>query len=159
MIPRISSPMTVSAKTIFPSSNCHIHKSNIPQNATTACKREQTTKSYFRCAPGSVYSLLLHPLPLKFLPPTCHNLLQNMSLMGPKESLYSSAQQDLVSATYIKMKDNDRTQFTLFVNYCSLAPDITINVSVRQVFEENGSLNFIYLFQSPETITVVPLSL
>ena len=57
------------------------------------------------------------------------------------------------------MKDRDGIQFTLFVNYCSLALNTTINMSVHQVFEEKGSLNFIYLFQSPETITIVPFSL
>lgn len=82
-----------------------------------------------------------------------------MSLMGPKQSLYLSEQQELVSATYVKMKDKDGTQFPLFVNYYSLAPDTTIDTSVHQVFEEKGSLNFNYLFWPPEAITIVPFSI
>lgn len=82
-----------------------------------------------------------------------------MSLMGPKQSLYLSAQQEFVSATYVKMKDKDGTQFTLFVNYYSLVPDTPIDTSVHPVFEEKGSLNFNYLFWSPEAITIVPFSI
>lgn len=58
----------------------------------------------------------------------------------------------------LKWKTNKETTFILFVNCSSLAPDTTINVSVHQVFEEKVPLNFIYWFQSPETLTIVPLS-
>lgn len=78
--------------------------------------------------------------------------------MGPKQSPYLSAQQDLVYTIYIQMKDNKETEVVLFVNCSSLAPDTAINMSAHQVFEEKVSLNFIYQFQSSETITVVPLS-
>lgn len=88
-----------------------------------------------------------------------HTVLECMSLMGPKQSLYLSAQREFVYAMYVKMKDKDGTQFTLFVNYYSLAPDTTIDTSVHQVFEEKRSLNFNYLFWPPEAIAIVPVSI
>jgi len=59
----------------------------------------------------------------------------------------------------MKMKDKDGTQFTLFSDYYSLAPDTAVNTSVHQVLEEKGALSFIYRFQPPATITIVPFSL
>lgn len=58
----------------------------------------------------------------------------------------------------LKWKTNKETKFILFVNCSSLAPDTTINMNVHQVFEEKVPLNFIYQFQSPEILTIVPLS-
>lgn len=51
----------------------------------------------------------------------------------------------------------EEKKIILFFNCSSLAPDTTINMSVHQVFEEKVSLNFIYLFQSPETTTYLAI--
>lgn len=71
-------------------------------------------------------------------------LRYRMSLMGPKQSHYSSAQQDLVYAIYIEIKDKEGNKIILYVTCSSLVPDTTVNMSVHQVFEEKVSLNFIY---------------
>lgn len=77
--------------------------------------------------------------------------------MGPKKSRYLSAQQDLVYAINTEMNDKGGKKNYTFFNCSSLAPDATINMSVHQVFEEKVSLNFIYLFQSPETTTYLAI--
>lgn len=127
--------MTASEKTIYPSSNCHMHKSNMLWNAMPAHKHKQTTKSYFMHTPGSVCSLLLHPLSLEFLPHT-HLLLFviKCEFDGAKIAL-----QNFVSGIYGKIKDRWNT-ITLFVTFYSLAPHITISMSVHQISEEKGLL-------------------
>lgn len=80
-----------------------------------------------------------------------------MSLMGPKQSRYLSAQQDLVYAINIETNDKGGNKIYTFFNCSFLASDATINMSVHQVFEEKVSLNFIYLFQSPETTTYLAI--
>lgn len=80
-----------------------------------------------------------------------------MSLTGPKQSRYLSAQQDLVYAINIEMNDKGGNKIYTFFNCSFLASDATINMSVHQVFEEKVSLNFIHLFQSPETTTYLAI--
>lgn len=127
--------MTASEKTIYPSSNCHMHKSNMLWNAMPAHKHKQTTKSYFMHTPGSVCSLLLHPLSLEFLPHS-HLLLFviKCEFDGAKIAL-----QNFVSGIYGKIEDRWNT-ITLFVTFYSLAPRITISMSVHQISEEKGLL-------------------
>lgn len=55
--------------------------------------------------PGSVHSLLFHPLPLELLADPSAMLCYRMSLMGPKQSPHLSAQQHLVYVIYTEMKD------------------------------------------------------
>lgn len=104
------------------------------------CLQGQTKQAYFMHTPGSVHSLLFHPLPLEFPCTQFATLWYRMSLMGPKQSHYLSAQEILFMQYALKLKTKKET------------------VSVHQVFEEKVSLNFIYPFQSSDTITIVPLS-
>lgn len=100
-----------------------------------AHKHKQTTKSYFMHTPGSVCSLLLHPLSLEFLPHS-HLLLFviKCEFDGAKIAL-----QNFVSGIYGKIEDRWNT-ITLFVTFYSLAPHITISMSVHQISEEKGLL-------------------
>lgn len=107
--------------------------------------------------PGSVHSLLFHPLPLEFLAPICSTLFIEWVWWDQNNLITHRHNRILFMQYTLKWKTNKETKFKLFVNCSSLVPDTTINRSVHQFFEEKVSLNFIYRFQSPETITIAPL--
>lgn len=108
--------------------------------------------------PGSVHSWLCHPLPLEFLAPICCTLFIEWAWWDQNNLITRQHNRILFMQYTLKWKTKKETKFILFINCSSLVPDTTVSMSVHQVFEEKVSLNFIYQFQSPETITIAPLS-
>lgn len=136
-------PITVSEKTIFPSSNCHIHKNNIPQNTTTACRQNRPVLCIHQglfilnCFIPCHWSFLQTHLPCFVIEWVWWD--QNSLLTYQHNSI-------LFMQNTLKWKTNKETKLILFVNCSCLAPDTTMKVSVHQVFEEKAFLNFIYQF-------------